>query len=487
MPILTSHPAHIHGLWSITPDRSRLSSSGQSAGYQDEAARWNNFMFQTCVSLSWAKLLLHRSHTSWNEERFSLWPQVTSSPVDFWGRLDDWVLDTIISQQLSVWNAKEKCVDITHAHLFLDDSIGEKYAPAIASVMPSAVFLEEALLKKVLQRSNLLQIPKQFATSSTVRLFLGQAVPVLQAHTALLLLEYCLLDALKSELQGSSRSTLYEGFRGIPFWPNMDGGFSAAGRLLLPRDEAEMNLFEAARRTETIDIKRIAPHLLNLFWNDIAYISAIMRFRTVSDLATDWPLIYPISQEHTDSAFLLARVNEHEMMLHDIWEWISTRCNSENAVFPSACYELWILPVNNSRVRKFAPGEKPPLMLVASRALSLYQSMLEIGRGAHAEAPSILDVDVLSADALKFLYKQCIETPKFQGAALGDFRHYVAWLAASKDILAAASEQQKKSVLQHLGSLAMKLNPSVHSDTLIRENLKVLPIFNKIECSAPFE
>lgn len=487
MPILTNQPAHIHGLWAITPDRSRLSSSGQSLGYQDEATRWNNFMFQTCVSLSWAKLLLHQSNTSWDKERFMFWPQVTSSPVDFWGRLDDWVIDTVISQQLPVWNAKEKCVDITHAHLFLEGPINEKYAPAIASVMPSAVFLEEALLTKVIARSNVLQVPKQVANPSTVRLFLRQTVLGFQPHTALLLLEYCLLDALKSELQGVSRSTLYEEFQGIPFWPNVDGGLSAAGHLLLPRDEDEMDLFKAARRTDTIDIKRIASPLLRLFWDDVSYMSAIMRLRRISDLEIDWALIYPVSQENTNSASLLTRNSACEKTLRNIWDWVSVRCTSEGAELTPAFYDLWILPVNNSRVRKFAPGENAPLMLVASKADSLYQLMLEIGHGAHAEAPPILDADALSADALKFLYKQCIEIPRFQGAALGDFKHYIAWLAASREILAAASEQQKKSVLQHLGSLAMKPNFSLYSNTLVRDNLKRLPIFNKVECSAPFK
>ena len=126
-------------------------------------------------------------------------------------------------------------------------------------------------------------------------------------------------------------------------------------------------------------------------------------------------------------------------------------------------------------------------MLVASRADSLYQLMLEIGHGAHAQAPPILDVNALSANTLNFLYKQCTKTPNFRGAALGDFRNFVAWLAESKEVLGIASEQQKKSVLQHLGSLAMEPNFSLHSDTSVSNNLRMLSIFNKIECFAPFE
>lgn len=488
MPILINHPAHIHGLWAITPDRSRLSSSGQSPGYEDEATRWNKFMFQTCVSMSWANLLLHRSHASWKEERFGLWPQVTSSPVDLWGRLDDWVIDTIISEGLPVWNAQERCVDMRSAYLFLDDTSNHKYVSALASVMPSAVFLREELLKKVIARSNFLQNPKQIATPSTVRLFLQSAVPVIHAHAAPLLLEYCLLDALASTLQGNSRRKLYEGFQGISFWPNVGGGFSAAGHLLLlPRNTQEMDLFKEARKTETLDIKRVAPPLLQLFWNDVGHMSAILRHRTISDLSTDWPLMYPVSQKHVNSAFPFGRNGLLEMVLKNVWDWIFQRYSQDNESLPSTCYDLWILPVNNSRIRKFAPSGRSPLMLVGSKPDPLYRLIAEIARGARAEAPPILDIEALSVDALKFLRKQMIEVPSFQGAPLNDFGSFVSWLAASGDVVATANEQQKISVLQRLEISAKKSNFSIHTDTSIRSNLKRLALFNKVECSAPFE
>lgn len=118
MPILTKQPVHIHGLWSITPDRSRLSSSGQSEGYEDESTRWNEFMFQQCASSTWASLLLYRSQVSWKLEIFDLWPHITFSPEDLWNKLDDWVIDKIIHQKLRVWNTSSSCVDAKTAYMF---------------------------------------------------------------------------------------------------------------------------------------------------------------------------------------------------------------------------------------------------------------------------------------------------------------------------------------------------------------------------------
>ncbi len=483
MPILINHPAHIHGLWAITPDRSRLSSSGQSPGYEDEATRWNKFMFQTCASWSWAKLLLHRSSTSWKEERFGLWPLATSSPVDLWGRLDDWVIDLIISEELPVWNAKDKCVDLESAHIF-QTARNHKYVLAIASVMPSAVFLDDAMLDKVIRRSAGLQKPKQVATPSTVKLFLREGVPVIQAQVAPLLLEYCLLDALTSQLRGESRRILYDGFKGIPFWPNIAGGFSAAGQLFLPRDAEETKLFSKARPTVTLDIERITPPLLNLFRIDIVHMSAIMRLRRISDLNIDWPLVYPVSPKSTS---LVGRNKSHDTTLENLWNWIMIRHKQDDEPFPSTLYELWMLPITNSRIRQLAPRDNSPLMLVASKSNPQYRLMVNIAGNAQANAPPILDVDALPAAALKFLRTQMMEVHRFQGASFNDCGSFVSWLAASGDIISTANEKQKTDLLQILESLANSSSPSVYKDRIVRENLKDLPLFHRVQCSAPFE
>ena len=248
-----------------------------------------------------------------------------------------------------------------------------------------------------------------------------------------------------------------------------------------------MDLFKEARKTETLDIKRVAPPLLQLFWNDVGHMPAIMRLRTISDLSTDWPLMYPVSQKHVDSALLLGRNGPLEMTLKNVWEWIFQRNRQDNENLPSTCYGLWILPVNNFRIRKLAPRGRSPLMLVASKPDPLYRLIVEMARGARAEAPPILDIEALPADALKFLRKQLIEVPMFQGASLNDFGSFVSWLAASGDLVAAANERQKISVLQRLEILAKKSNLSIQTDTSIRSNLKKLALFSKVQCSAPFE
>ena len=90
----TNLPVHIHGLFSIAPDRGRLSFT---RGPNDVPTQWNTFMFTRCVALAWLKLLIHRNTASFREEGFDFWPRANFSPVEMWDRLDDQVIDYAIN------------------------------------------------------------------------------------------------------------------------------------------------------------------------------------------------------------------------------------------------------------------------------------------------------------------------------------------------------------------------------------------------------
>ena len=146
LPVRTSQPVHIHGLFSITPDRGRLSSSGQSPGYEDLATKWKTFMFRRCVSMAWASLLAHRSPVSWREEMFDLWPRAEFTHSELWDKLDDSVIDMMITSNMVVWNASNGCcVDVDHGLFAPNDAEAKTYGPALAAALVPAVYLEASL------------------------------------------------------------------------------------------------------------------------------------------------------------------------------------------------------------------------------------------------------------------------------------------------------------------------------------------------------
>lgn len=485
MPILTNHPVHIHGLWSITPDRSRLSSSGQSKGFEDEATNWNKFMFQKCTSSSWANLLHHRNQFSWKEEGFRLWPHITFSPIDFWSRLDDWVIDKAISEKLSVWNTSTNCVSMDQAFFFRADDESHIYASAMDQITLPAVYLSQDILRKAQQQAQVLSVSLRVASPTVIRQFLHTNKYVIKPDISSLVLEYCLLDSLKGRIKPGSKSNFYSSLKGVPIWPTLSGNLTDSGDLLLPRNSDEMNLFTKARTQKTINISKLEPRVLGLLWKDIAHLSTLMRFRTLSDLQVDWQIIYPLKNNSQYSDFFRERPCESDEILGKIWRWIYTT-KLPNEHLPSTLQRLWLIPINSFRLRHYLPGDESPLMLIEDKRGPFYQSMADDFSRKDANTPAILDSKALPQEAVAFFRAQANMVPEFRGACQKNFSPLVSWLAANSELIRTATDQQKSTILKDLESLSKKsgfaaINP------VNQENLRALPLYSRVLSKSPYE
>lgn len=160
----TNLPIHIHGLFSIAPDRGRLSFT---RGAEDLPTRWNNFMFATCVTSAWLKLLAYRNGVSWQGELFAFWPRANLAPVEMWDKLDDNVIDKAIKMKSKVWNTCDgRCVDFGNALFAIENAEATTYKSALAEVHVPAVYLEESLFLKAKQRAEFLSEDFQSLTLS---------------------------------------------------------------------------------------------------------------------------------------------------------------------------------------------------------------------------------------------------------------------------------------------------------------------------------
>lgn len=487
MPVLTNHPVHIHGLWSITPDRSRLSSSGQSEGYEDEATRWNQFMFQHCASSSWADILLHRNHHSWKEEIFRLWPHITFFPVDFWSRLDDWIIDKIISRKLPVWNTSTACVSVDRALIFQASDENNLYASAFAQISLPAVYLSTGLLDKTQQRARISSQPLIIGSPPAIRNFLQMNRFVIKPDMPPLVLKYCLLDLLNGNAKQGSKSILYSSLKGIPIWPTLSGNLVDCGDLLLPRNHDEMKLFANSRSWKTIDISRLEPDVLRLVWEDIAHLSGLMRFRTLPDLQIDWQDLYPLSGVSRISGFFVKRPAASDEILGKMWRWICA-IRQPNEQLSSSLEDLWLIPLNNLRLRQYFPWEKSPLMLIADkRREPFYQTMVDNSSEEDAYAPCILDSKVLPEETIGLFRTQARSVAKFRGACQTQFSPLVTWLATSGELLRTASDEQKAIILEDLESLARNSRSIAGIASANRENLRSLPLYSRVVSESPYK
>ena len=192
-----------------------------------------------------------------------------------------------MNNNLTVWNASNGCcVDVNHGFFASDDVEAKNYGPAVAAASLPAVYLEGSLLRKLKQRVKVLQRDVRMLTPVTVRQY---GLPALSSEILFVLLEFCLPGAIKCPQEQEKRDNLYNDLHGIHIWPTVSGDLSCSDHadLMLPRDDAEMQLFSKSRDTKTLDISKMSPTIRKLLLSDTRNLAAVMKFRGLEDLAID--------------------------------------------------------------------------------------------------------------------------------------------------------------------------------------------------------
>lgn len=59
LSIQTSQPVHIHGLFSVSPDRRRLYQSSDRSSQDQGPANWNSWLFDNSIPTAWTELLTY--------------------------------------------------------------------------------------------------------------------------------------------------------------------------------------------------------------------------------------------------------------------------------------------------------------------------------------------------------------------------------------------------------------------------------------------
>ncbi len=103
LPIPTGQPVHIHGYFSLSPDRARLHQFGDKSTQDKNPARWNDFLFQGQVPNAWAKLLTSLAKRYPLQAAFEKWPQAVSDPRDPLDNALATFLYIVSDQSLALW------------------------------------------------------------------------------------------------------------------------------------------------------------------------------------------------------------------------------------------------------------------------------------------------------------------------------------------------------------------------------------------------
>ncbi|KAL8918087.1 MAG: hypothetical protein Q9172_005575 [Xanthocarpia lactea] len=474
LPIEIGHPVHIHGLFSIVPDRGRLSSSGQTS--RDSGSEWNRFMFKTCVVAAWTELLLARRHIAWQQDLFKLWPRVNlSHSTEMWSSLDDHTTDQVITQELSVWNTPSFCVAFGQGFFLQEGEIAGVYREAFRAIQLPLVCLDVPMYQKLLQRASGLSKDVPILSSESLRLFLRNNNRLQQVQkSSSLLLQYCVLDFIDSADEEEKQTKIRDEFRDIRLWPTLQKSLSALKDypFLLPRDSDELRLFSTSRLCETLDLGHLAKPVAELLERHVAKGSNWVRHRTISDLELDWTRIYSMDPSNLHLE-ICARNEQNDELLRRIWRWLCERCEeASNSPLLSMhnLDSLFLIPVNGCRIHWMC-------------------QLLPDGSAGTSSSHSVLDTKVLPTEAVKMLLSVATQRADLLFATTSDLKGLVAWLVANKDFINGLSDPQKGILTQQLSLLTWQQSTTLESEAkrVLKQRMLQVPIFSRVTATAPYK
>lgn len=166
---------------------------------------------------------------------------------------------------------------------------------------------------------------------------------------------------------------------------------------------------------------------------------------------------------------------------------MSLRLREEKQKLPSSLSSTWLVPINHSRIRQIAPSSNFALTLIVEKDDSLAKFLLEAASQPSVAALPLLDIDVMPADAVKFLRKESKITPELRLTSQDSLETFVDWLAASQQILHAASLRQKKLILEHVEKLMRDQPQNKRLSSGLASQMRKLPIFSKTTSVQPYK
>ena len=409
------------------------------------------------------------------------------TPTQIWTQLDTFVLDHVINKNLTVWNTALRCVDFKDSYFLHADSRTNEYAVSFAEVQFPAVYVSAQFLEKIKQRTNLSSQKVRLAKPKLLREHLrkrkAENIPPTTPTAASTLLEYSLLDSIEDE---SSSRDWTEELHGVSIWPTVDGLLTKFDSgLPLSRNAQELAFFRNSRNSMTLELSGLTSRTLAYLLEICNVASSKIRFRKLTDLADDWPLLYSL-RSHSELHGTLRRPSLLDRSLHEAWEWIALRLKEEKG-FPACTAQLWLVPLRSGRIRQLCPPNTETPVLIIENDEALHQLIYDMS-SSDKGIDNLLDVEILQQSSIKAIRKLSAATPNHKFATADFLEPLLSWLIFNHESLALVSNQTKQQLLAHLDVLSKKEFQSLPESTRkkLRGSLRKLPVFRKLIASEPF-
>lgn len=342
LPIAANQPVHIHGLFSISPDRARLYQFGDKSAQDQYPAKWNKWLFQGPVPAAWTKLLSYFGDLYPDQQAFDIWPQELQDTQEPTSKALEQVMGIIDKESLALWptavgyrTAKTALLGTGAESMPLRNALREEAQAPV-------VFVPERLQK--LSRSI---FKDRILSPESLCAFLGGVkgqTKLWSQQTKHEILEYLL------------SKPGFIGYGGLDLFPFKDGTYRSIGigehMAYVHRDSFEETLFSPEDFCN-IDLGKFSESTQQTLKRgcELSNIHPAIRYRSASCLKQF--CMSSIFKNVAKDGDFVALEEEAARVVRKVGTWISMR-DFFRTGFQEISY-LWLLPLSNGRYRRVKP------------------------------------------------------------------------------------------------------------------------------------
>jgi sacsin len=345
LPIATNQPVHIHGLFSISPDRARLYQLDDISAQDRDPGEWNKLLFQKLVPVAWTKLLCCLADLDPGQPTFEKWPQPLNDTRDSLNNALENVITIIEKESLALW----------HTAVGYRTAANSLIARGVVSV-PLRNALQEAGAPVVF-------IPEQLRHPSQ-NLFKGRILSPKSLCS--------FLRSVSNQIKSWSHQTKHEileyllaepgftGYGGLDLFPFGDGTYRSVGETntFVHRDLLEEDLFSLDGACN-LDIRKFSSSAQQALKRGCQTSDnhPIIRYRSPRDLR-EYCMSFVFRDVANDGDFVILDETTAATAAK-VRAWISKRgLRVEDQEI--SC--LWLLPVSNGYHRRIKPKKASSLV-----------------------------------------------------------------------------------------------------------------------------
>lgn len=470
LPVRVNHPAHIHAMFSITPDRASIHKDEDSTASENSetkrGARWNRWVFQELVVRAWIGNLQHIQELTLKEQcpysGWSLWPVGSENHEEHrthGSEILGLVFEKIVAEGrklLPTINDSTACASEVLFAEKLEESLKNALRNAGVVIILPPMDRKTEISRKLAPAMGINHVSPHSVRAALTALD-GSGMQTLDASSRSVLLDYILSD-LDYEDIGRCTAPL------IPLADGLYGSFQISPSKYRLNSRTESGLF-TEYKAFTIDDSKLSDGAHHHF------VTAMDAFQKFTNIAP-WDIpgahrylnTYVFSSEGSMKGKLNDIITRPDLMewIGHFWEWAVLK---EQDGVVSAMKDFWLIPLFGGRLRKLSHSQPALDISSWSQIAQLFREIIFSPRTAFVDYP--IYSGSLSQKVSRF----------FRGSKLivqcENFEELVTWLGQNPSFLNTASHKQRSQLVLQLGGMSAAAKYQNMSSS---EKTRILPV-----------